>query len=144
VIDLVPDKEAVFAEIDRVLRRGGRLQLADVVIHHEVSEDHASASTCGPGELPELSLEGEHARILVGMAYTEITEGDLVDTYARSSFEDTRRKAAKFGAMGSTIRATRIRSSRTSCACAGRRSRPRSSRGVGAARSSGGRIGPGC
>jgi arsenite methyltransferase len=39
VIDLVPDKEAVFAEIDRVLRPDGRLQLADVVIHTEVSED---------------------------------------------------------------------------------------------------------
>jgi arsenite methyltransferase len=39
VIDLVPDKEAAFAEIDRVLRPGGRLQLADVVIHTEVSED---------------------------------------------------------------------------------------------------------
>jgi arsenite methyltransferase len=39
VIDLVPDKEAVFDEIDRVLRPGGKLQLADVVIHHEVSED---------------------------------------------------------------------------------------------------------
>lgn len=39
VIDLVPDKAAVFAEIDRVLRPGGRLQLADVVVHEEVSED---------------------------------------------------------------------------------------------------------
>jgi arsenite methyltransferase len=39
VIDLIPDKDAVFAEIDRVLRPGGRLQLADVVIRHEVSED---------------------------------------------------------------------------------------------------------
>ena len=39
VIDLVPDKEAVFAEIDRVLRPGGRLQIADVIIHTEVSED---------------------------------------------------------------------------------------------------------
>ena len=39
VIDLVPDKDAVFAEIDRVLRPGGRLQFADVVIHTEVSED---------------------------------------------------------------------------------------------------------
>jgi SAM-dependent methyltransferase len=38
VIDLVPDKDAVFDEIDRVLRPGGRLQFADVVIHHEVSE----------------------------------------------------------------------------------------------------------
>ena len=39
VIDLVPDKDAVFDEIDRVLRPGGRLQFADVVIHTEVSED---------------------------------------------------------------------------------------------------------
>jgi hypothetical protein len=50
-------------------------------------------------------LHGEHARLLVQRAYTEITQGALVDTYARSAFEDTRRKAARFGAMGATIRA---------------------------------------
>jgi hypothetical protein len=54
-------------------------------------------------------LEGEHARLLVQRAYTDITQGELVDTYARSAHEDTRRKAAKFGAMGSTIRATKPR-----------------------------------
>lgn len=39
VIDLVPDKVAVFSELDRVLRPGGVLQIADVVVHKEVSED---------------------------------------------------------------------------------------------------------
>jgi hypothetical protein len=46
---------------------------------------------------------------LVARGYTDIRQGDLVDTYARSAFEDTRRKAAKFGAMGSTVRATKPR-----------------------------------
>jgi hypothetical protein len=44
---------------------------------------------------------------LVARGYSDIRQGELVDTYARSAFEDTRRKAAKFGAMGSTIRATK-------------------------------------
>jgi arsenite methyltransferase len=39
VIDLIPDKDAVFSEITRVLRPGGRIQLADVTIQNPVSED---------------------------------------------------------------------------------------------------------
>jgi hypothetical protein len=44
---------------------------------------------------------------LVARGYREIKQGGLVDTYGHSAFEDTRRKAAKFGAMGCTIRATK-------------------------------------
>jgi SAM-dependent methyltransferase len=39
VIDLIPDKDAVFAEIERVLEPGGRIQVADVTIQNPVSEE---------------------------------------------------------------------------------------------------------
>ena len=39
VIDLVPDRDAVFSGIQRVLRPGGRIQIADVTIQNPVSEE---------------------------------------------------------------------------------------------------------
>jgi hypothetical protein len=41
--------------------------------------------------------------------FERIETGRLVDTYARSAFEDTRRKAARFGARGTTLKAYKPR-----------------------------------
>ncbi|HET8944430.1 MAG TPA: methyltransferase domain-containing protein [Dehalococcoidia bacterium] len=38
VINLCPDKMAVMAEVSRVLKPGGRLQIGDIVVHKEVPQ----------------------------------------------------------------------------------------------------------
>ena len=50
---------------------------------------------------------------MVARGYRDIEQGELVDTYARSAFEDTRRKAQKFGARGTTLKAYKPERSKT-------------------------------
>lgn len=50
-------------------------------------------------------LDGEYAEVLERHGFVEIEHGNLIATYMRSMFEDTRQKALKFGANGSTTKA---------------------------------------
>jgi hypothetical protein len=43
--------------------------------------------------------------VLERHGFEGIETGNLVATYARSAFEDTRQKAVKFGAHGTTVKA---------------------------------------
>jgi SAM-dependent methyltransferase len=60
VVNLSPDKPRVFGEIHRVLRPGGRLYLADVVVQRElkleVRESPGLWAACVAGALPEPEL----------------------------------------------------------------------------------------
>lgn len=39
VINLCPDKQAVFRELHRVLKPGGRIQVGDILVHREVPQE---------------------------------------------------------------------------------------------------------
>ncbi len=39
VVNLCPDKQAVFREMYRVLKPGGRIQVGDILVHREVPQD---------------------------------------------------------------------------------------------------------
>lgn len=60
VVNLAPDKRQVFAEIRRVLKPGGRLYLADVVVQRELTFEVRSNpdlwAACIAGALPEAEL----------------------------------------------------------------------------------------
>jgi arsenite methyltransferase len=60
VVNLAPDKSKVFAEIHRVLRPGGRLYLADVVVQRELKYEVRNSpdlwAACIAGAVPEPEL----------------------------------------------------------------------------------------
>src|SRR4029078_12086937 len=105
VIDLIPDKDAVFAELFRVLEPGGRIQIADVTIQNPVSDERRRNIDLWTGGIAGALLEAAYARFLERHGFERIETGQLVDTYARSVFEDTRQKAQKFGARGTITKA---------------------------------------
>ena len=80
VINLSADKDAVFAEANRVLRRGGRLAVADVVADHEpdpeLLADDAAWAACIAGAVTRERYRAQLAG--AGFANIEITDSHPV------------------------------------------------------------------
>lgn len=76
VVNLAPDKSKVFAEIHRVLRPGGRLYLADVVVQRELKDEVRNSpdlwAACIAGALPEPELA--EIALASGLRDPQITE----------------------------------------------------------------------
>jgi SAM-dependent methyltransferase len=105
VLNLVPDKEAAFREISRVLVDGGRLQIADIVVG-TLPGDNCRAhpelwAECVVGAV----REDDYVRMLTDAGLTGIEVLSRHDYFIASPSSETRKVAASFQAHGATFRA---------------------------------------
>ena len=98
VLNLVPDKAAAFREISRVLRPGGRLQLADIVVQEDVG------AVCGIN--PQLwadciggaAIEAEYLAAIRDAGFEDLRVVTRLDYFSKSASESTKRITKTFGA----------------------------------------------
>jgi SAM-dependent methyltransferase len=107
VLNLVPDKSKAFAEIFRVLRPGGRAQIADIVVGKPVT-DNARAdpklwAECVVGAL----LEENYLGLFQTAGLVDIKVLHRFDYFSGSASADTRKIAASLGAKAIVITALR-------------------------------------
>jgi len=107
VLNLVPDKAAAFREIYRVLKPGGRLQLADIVVQSDVG------AVCGLN--PQLwadciggaAVEPAYMETIKAVGFQDVAVIRRIDYFAKSSSESTRRITKTFGAESVVVAAVK-------------------------------------
>lgn len=103
VLNLVPDKPRAFAEIVRVLRHGGRIQLSDIVLQRPILPQSRNNpqlwAECIVGAVPE----EEYLDLLRTAGFEDVTVLTRLDYFSKSAEPETREVAAAYGAVSITL-----------------------------------------
>ncbi len=106
-LNLVPDKRQAVAEMFRVLKPGGRLQLADVVIHRPVSVDCSDDPRLWVECVVGATVKEDLLALFEEAGFEEVTVVGEHDYFALSPSDQTREVAAGFGAHAIEVRMRR-------------------------------------
>ena len=124
VLNLVPDKPKAFAEICRVLRPGGRVQIADVVVSRPVGEkarkDPKLWAECVVGAM----IEEDYLDLFRSAGFSDVRGLRSFDYFSGSSSPETRKIAAALAAKAVEITMQRPLAAQSGAAAWARRLRP--------------------
>src|SRR5512134_2337687 len=108
VLNLVPDKPRAFAEIARVLKPGGRVQISDISLAKPVSDKSRSDPKLWAECVVGAVVEDDYVAKLRA-AGLEVEVLSRFDYFAGSVSADTRRVAHGLGAHTIVMRGTKVR-----------------------------------
>ena len=100
VLNLVPDKTVALAECFRVLRSGGRIQLADIVLERSVPGVSKSDVSLWTGCIAGGLLEDELVTLVEGAGFRDVEVRRGVDVFDGAPQHSS---AADFGTVGAGI-----------------------------------------
>jgi SAM-dependent methyltransferase len=107
VLNLVSDKRRAISEIHRVLRDGGRVQIADIVLRKPVSEACKADPQLWVECVVGATLEDDYVDLFRDCGFKDVEVLNRFDYFAGSSSAETREIAAALGAQSLALRATK-------------------------------------
>lgn len=107
VLNLVPDKAAAFAEIYRVLKPGGRAQIADIALGRPITSECANNPQMWAECVVGATLEEEYVRLLRSAGLDRIETLGRLDYFSASASAETRSIAQSFHACSIVLRAVK-------------------------------------
>ena len=105
VINLVPAKRKAIAEMYRVLRSGGWVQIADIVVEDLPSEACRAKPQLWAECIVGATTQADYLRMFTEAGFTDVERLRDLDYFAASSSASTRATAGGFGAHTMVMRA---------------------------------------